>query len=238
MTNLDRIKSFLSESSDVSKHRHAGFFKTGPGQYAEHDRFMRIKTPVLRKIAKDFKDLSYDEIQTLIESPFNEERLLALFILINLFQKSESHVKDDVYKFYLLNLKHVNNWNLVDASAHLILGAYLFQTDRTLLFDLSKSGVMWERRISIVATWCFIRKNDLDWTFKIAQNLLDDSHDLIHKAVGWMLREAGKKDQDQLIEFLNQHSKKMQRTMLRYAIEKFPEHQRKSYLDQKKLFIC
>ena len=146
------------------------------------------------------------------------------------YQKAAIEAKKELYQFYLKNLKQVNNWNLVDSSAHLIIGAHLFNQDKAILLTLAKSEILWYRRIAIIATWYFIKNNDLKWTFKISTMLLNDQHDLIHKAVGWMLREAGKKDQNQLIKFLNQHASQMPRTMLRYSIEKFPDDQRKSYL--------
>lgn len=230
MTNLTHIKALLKESAPKTSHPKAIFYKTGPGHYAEHDQFIGVSVPALRQIAKNFSALPTAEIQILIESKINEERLLALLILVGQYQKAENLIKDTIYNFYLCNLKHINNWNLVDASAHLILGAHLMKTNKDILLTLAQSEVMWERRVAIVATWCFIRNNDVAWTFKVAELLLSDTHDLIHKAVGWMLREAGKKDEKQLVTFLNQYAEKMPRTMLRYAIEKFPESQRKLFL--------
>jgi 3-methyladenine DNA glycosylase AlkD len=230
MNNVTNIKALLKQSAHKSSDAQVIFFKTGPGHYAEHDQFMGVTVPVLRKIAKDFSSITREEIKDLIESPINEERLLALFILVLQYQKAKNHTKDELYQFYLHNLKHVNNWNLVDASAHLIIGAHLVNADKKILHTLAKSEILWERRIAIVSTWYFIRNNDLECTFKIAEMLLSDDHDLIHKAVGWMLREAGKRDEKQLSAFLDHHAEKMPRTMLRYSIEKFPEQQRKNYL--------
>jgi len=221
----------------IPKEKSAIFFKTGKGHYAEHDIFIGVSVPALRTLAKEFYNLSLPDLQELIASAINEERLLALIILVNQYQKADAHTKDELYDFYMRNMQHVNNWNLVDSSAHLIIGAHLYKADKEMLIDLAHSQNMWERRIAIVATWYFIRKNELNWTFKIATLLLNDTHDLIHKAVGWMLREAGKHDQALLIEFLNQHATTMPRTMLRYAIEKFPEEQRKNYLMRKKLTL-
>lgn len=235
MNTLIQIKSHLKQASKKPlKDAKTIFFKTGPGEYAEHDQFIGVNVPDLRKIAKQFATLKREEIQVLIQSKINEERLLALFILVDQYQKAETSIKLTLYQFYLDNLQHVNNWNLVDASAHLILGAHLLDKDKQILFALAKSESIWERRIAIVSTWYFIRKQNLKWTFEIAALLLEDKHDLIHKAVGWMLREAGKKDENQLIVFLDQYAKKMPRTMLRYAIEKFPETQRKNYLVKSK----
>ncbi len=205
----------------------SSFFKTGKGQYSEHDQFMGVRVPQLRVIAKDFKALALTELQTLISSSFNEERLLALIILENQYQSDNEAL---IYNFYLSNITQVNNWNLVDQSAHNILGRYLFNRDKKLLFQLAESSSIWERRIAIVATWHFIRKGQFDDTIKIAQILLNDEHDLIHKATGWMLREMGKMDKEPLLEFLKQYSAQMPRTMLRYAIEKFPQDQRKEFL--------
>lgn len=230
MDIISSIQSHLQAAATLSNEKTKVFFKTGVGQYAEHDQFMGVTVPAVRKIAKNYQKLSLAEIQILIDSPMNEERLLALLILVNQYQKAEQDAKIELYEFYLRNLPQVNNWNLVDSSAHLILGAHLVNADKQVLLNLAQSEILWHRRIAIVATWYFIRKNDLVWTFKIARMLLNDHHDLIHKAVGWMLREAGKKDQNSLRLFLNEHAFKMPRTMLRYAIEKFPEHQRKEYL--------
>lgn len=225
------IKDILQNSISVSPHKAAAFFKTGAGHYAEGDKFIGVTVPNLRKIAKNFMFLTLDDLQVLLASKINEERLLALLILIKQYQNESDQAKERLYQFYIKNLKYVNNWNLVDASAHLIIGAHLWDKDRSLLFQLATSEILWERRISIVATWYFIRKNDLACTFKIASLLKCDTHDLIHKAVGWMLREAGKRDQTQLVTFLEQYMCEMPRTMLRYAIEKFPEDIRKSYLN-------
>lgn len=230
MTNITAIKNLLQQSITIPKERHSAFFKTGVGHYAEHDQFIGVKVPVLRVIAKNYKDLPLPEIQILLGSPINEERLLGLFILVGQYQKSKDSLKNELYQFYLNNLKQVNNWNLVDASAHLIMGAHLLKRDRAILFSLAQSEIIWGRRIAIVSTWYFIRHNDLEDTFKLAEILLNDKHDLIHKAVGWMLREAGKKNESILIAFLEQHAGKMPRTMLRYSIEKFPENQRRLYL--------
>jgi 3-methyladenine DNA glycosylase AlkD len=228
--NLALLKLILTQSIDTSAERCAMFFKNQPGQYGEHDQFMGIKVPTLRLIARQFSTLSLPEIQELLQSKFNEERLLAVFVLVNQYQKGEQTSKETIFNFYLQNLSQVNNWNLVDSSAHLIIGAHLFNQNRDLLIQLAQSNNLWERRIAIVSTWYFIRKQDLYWTFKIALLLLPDQHDLIHKATGWMLREAGKRDLTQLINFLNLYSTQMPRTALRYAIERFPTSERLPYL--------
>lgn len=226
----EQIRLILQNSASVHKEKTTRFFKTGKGHYAEGDEFMGVTVPVLRETAKRFTCITFEEIQELLKSKINEERLLALIILVRQYEKATNDVKKDIYEFYLSNLRNVNNWNLVDASAHLIMGAHLIDKHKDILLKLAKSEIMWERRIAIVSTWYFIRKNDLHWTFKIAEMLLNDKHDLIHKAVGWMLREAGKRDQNQLIYFLNQYTPLMPRTMLRYSIEKFPKQQRDFYL--------
>lgn len=230
MNLMMQIKNILHNSISIPSHKATAFFKTGTGQYAEGDQFIGVTVPDLRKIAKQFMFLTLDDLQALLESKINEERLLALIILIQQYQHGTDQARETRYQFYMKNLKHVNNWNLVDASAHLIIGAHLWDKDRNALLALATSDILWERRISIVSTWSFIRKNDLTWTFKIAHLLQGDIHDLIHKAVGWMLREAGKRDQAQLVTFLDEHRCIMPRTMLRYAIEKFPEPMRKSFL--------
>lgn len=233
MNMLIQIKDALQNAMTVPVDKAAAFFKTGAGDYAQGDEFIGVTVPDLRKIANKFMLLTLDDLQALLESKINEERLLALIIVTKNYQNETDQAKEKLYQFYMKNLKQVNNWNLVDASAHLILGAHLWDKDRSVLLELATSKILWERRIAIVSTWYFIRNNDLTWTFKIAQILQRDSHDLIHKAVGWMLREAGKRDQEQLVTFLDQHTCKMPRTMLRYAIEKFPESMRKSYLLKK-----
>lgn len=234
MKTAKQIKSTLKKFAERTPGAKAKYYKTGKGDYAEHDKFIGVNVPTLRKLAKEVNALPMPELQDLLSSKINEERLIALFILINLYNASDSEIREDLYQFYLNNLRYVNNWNLVDASAHLIMGDYLVQqkeSHKSILLTLSRSNNMWERRVAIVATWYFIRKNQFSWTLKIAKILLNDSHDLIHKAVGWMLREVGKKDIKILIGFLELHAHKMPRTMLRYAIEKFPETRRKHYLN-------
>lgn len=231
---IDEIQTVLRASSTIPEEKRSYFFKTDPESYAAHDQFLGVPVPTIRLIAKKFLDVSRTDIEQLLASPFNEERLLSLIILVHQYQKADTVNKDALYQFYMDNLKQVNNWNLVDSSAHLMIGAHLYDKNRDILVSLAKSDNLWERRIAIVATWYFIRKNDLVWTFKIATLLLHDKHDLIHKSVGWMLREAGKKDTQQLIRFLDAHASDMPRTMLRYAIEKFPEPQRKAYLQTTK----
>jgi len=234
MNQLTTLRAQLQALVTIPQENLTMFFKTEAGSYAEHDTFIGVSVPALRTLAKEFQQLTRQELQELLASPINEERLLALFILVDQYQRGNTQQKDALYHFYLHNIQHVNNWNLVDSSAHLIIGEHLDTADKKLLITLAQSPSLWERRIAVVATWHFIRKDELEWTFKIAKLLLNDTHDLIHKAVGWMLREAGKRNETMLIQFLDKYAAVMPRTMLRYAIEKFPEDQRKDYLMRKK----
>ncbi len=202
------------------------FFKTGPGEYGEGDKFVGLTVPNCRKVAKKYKDLPLSKVKLLIQSPIHEERLIALFIMRAQYKNN----KDEIAKFYLANLAGVNNWDLVDSSAHYILGDYLFERDRSLLYDFAKSNNLWKRRIAIISTFKFTDQSEFKDALAIAEILLKDEHDLIHKAVGWVLREIGKKDLKVEEKFLEKHYKKMPRTMLRYAIEKFEEGKRQKYL--------
>jgi 3-methyladenine DNA glycosylase AlkD len=203
------------------------FFKTGPGQYGQGDIFLGVTVPQSRKVAKMHADADMDEIKRLLYSKMHEERLVALLILVEKFKRDP----DGIAKFYLDNIGQVNNWDLVDLTAPKILGPFVEKGDRSLLYKLAKSPVLWERRVAILATFYLIRKRDFSDALKIAEVLLCDEHDLMHKAVGWMLREIGKLDEQKEEEFLKKHCKKMPRTMLRYAIERFPERKRRAYLD-------
>lgn len=230
MNRVEVIKKRLQAESTEPNLITKNFFKTEKGDYAEHDQFIGVKVPLLRILSKEFSDLSLNEIQEFLKSAINEERLFALLILVRQYQQADPKTKDLLYQFYMQNLQYVNNWNLVDSSAYLILGAHIFDKDQGVLLQLAYSQILWERRIAIVATLYFIRNNKFDWTLKIALILLEDQHDLIHKAVGWMLKEVGKKDHNALVMFLDQHAVRMPRTMLRCAIEKLPTAQRKLYL--------
>ena len=223
---MEKIRAQLADLAKITPKPKAVFFKTGKGDYAEHDQFIGVTVPDLRKLAREFAQLPFSQLQILLASKINEERLLALIILVNQYPTNRA----EVYQFYLNNLAQVNNWNLVDASAHLIIGAHLHNQDKAILSAFAKSEIMWERRIAIVATWYFIKNSEYTTTLELAEILLNENHDLIHKAVGWMLREVGKCDVDILRGFLEKFSHKMPRTMLRYAIEKFSEHERMSYL--------
>lgn len=208
------------------------FFKTGKGDYAEGDVFAGIKVPTSRKIARQFKDLVFDDLSILIKSKIHEERLITLFILVDKMRKADEKEKEKIYKFYIKNLRHINNWDLVDLSADKIIGEYLFDKERKSLLELAK-GNLWEKRVAVLSTFNFIKKNDYSTSLKVFKILLNDKHDLIHKAVGWMLREIGKRDIETETDFLKIHYKNMPRTMLRYAIEKFPEIKRQAYLQGK-----
>ena len=211
----------------------ARFFKTGKGEYGEGDIFLGITVPQQRQIAKKDSDLEREKLQKLLNSKIHEYRLTALLILIIQYQKANEKKKEKIFKFYLSNTKNINNWDLVDLSAPNIVGDYLLNEDRKILYQLAKSKNLWERRIAIMTTYTFIKNNDFNDTFKIAEILLQDKHDLIHKAVGWMLREVGKKDQKVEEQFLRKHYRQMPRTMLRYAIERFSEGKREFYLGNK-----
>jgi 3-methyladenine DNA glycosylase AlkD len=209
------------------------FFKTAPGQYGEGDIFLGITVPDLRALARQYYDLTPTDALSLLESKYHEERVLALLILIRLYEKGDEAAKKKIYELYLANTKFINNWDLVDASAPYIVGAFLMDKSRKALYALARSADLWERRISIIATARFIRNNQFADTLGISKLLLADRQDLIHKAVGWMLREVGKRDQAVEEQFLREHYKKMPRTMLRYAIERMPEAKRQAYLKGK-----
>jgi 3-methyladenine DNA glycosylase AlkD len=206
------------------------FFKTGPGEYGEGDVLIGIKVPPLRKLAAEFKAESLKTVKALLKSKIHEERVLALMILVRQFNSSDEALRREIYDFYMSHTLFINNWDLVDGSAPYIVGPFLWQRDRSQLYRLAESPSLWERRIAIISTFYFIRQGDFSDALKIARILLNDHHDLIHKAVGWMLREIGKRDQSVEEAFLKKHYRKMPRTMLRYAIERFPEAQRQKYL--------
>jgi 3-methyladenine DNA glycosylase AlkD len=206
------------------------FFKTGPGEYGDGDIFIGIRVPVLRRLVSVCTDLPVSEIEILLQSPIHEERLLAIFLFVRIFNKGDVDVKKDIYNLYLKSSEFINNWDLVDSSAEHIVGAYLMDKNKRPLYGLAKSKDLWERRIAIMATFFFIRRHEFAETLKISSMLLADRHDLIHKATGWMLREIGKRDLKTEESFLKAHFKIMPRTMLRYAIEKFPEDKRQRYL--------
>lgn len=215
------------------------FFKTGKGQYGEGDVFLGVTVPLQRKVAKKYIELSLNELQKLLDSKIHEYRLTALFILVDKYKKAcrpagraEQIEKEKIFDFYLKNARNINNWDLVDLSAPNIAGDFLLNNNRSILYKLAKSKNLWEKRISILATYAFIKSGQFEDTLKIAKLLLEDKHDLMHKAVGWMLREVGKKNQKVEEDFLKKYYKIMPRTMLRYAIERFSEDKRQFYLNK------
>lgn len=233
---LEELKKELRKNQDNKKAKILSrFFKTKKGEYAEGDIFLGITVPVLRSISKKYKDITFSEIQLLLQSPYHEERLLALFILTLKFQKKESNdkEKDKIIKLYLKNTKFINNWDLVDLSAYKILGEYLKDKDKKILYDFARSNNLWERRIAIVSTYAFLKNKNPFFTIEISKILLKDTHDLINKAVGWMLREMGKNCGNKtLTDFLNKYSKRMTRKTLRYALEKLPKDKKVFYMNQ------
>jgi 3-methyladenine DNA glycosylase AlkD len=230
---LSKLKSELKKAGNPKQARLLQrFFKTGKDQYGEGDIFLGIKVPEQRRIAKKYQDLNIKDIQELLNSKIHEHRLVALLILIQKYNKASVDEKKDIFYFYLNNTKKINNWDLVDLSAPNIVGDYLLEhyDKKQLIYSLAKSDNLWEKRISIISLFAFIRKEKFDDALAISEILLGDSHDLIHKAVGWMLREIGKKDQEILEDFLKKHYKDIPRTTLRYSIERFEEGKRKRYL--------
>lgn len=226
------MKSFKEELNSKANPEKAKilqrFFKTGKGQYGEGDIFLGITVPESREIAKKFPSLPLDQIKFHLQSKIHEERLIALLILVENYKKSKEKIK--IVNFYLENTDKINNWDLVDLTADKILGNYLLNKNKNTLYKLAKSDNIWERRIAIISTFHFIKNNQFQDTFQISQILLNDKHDLIHKAVGWMLREIGKRNQEELERFLKENYKSIPRTSLRYAIERFPEDKRQMYL--------
>jgi 3-methyladenine DNA glycosylase AlkD len=206
------------------------FFRTGPGEYGEGDRFLGIRVPRLRELAREFRGAPERVVKALLESPFHEERLLALLILVDRCRRSDDDERGRIYDLYLDHLGYVNNWDLVDCSAPEIVGRHLRVAGITQLYELADSDDLWARRIAVMATFALIRQNAFEHTFALAERLIDDREDLIHKAVGWMLREIGNRDRAALERFLRKHYRTMPRTMLRYAIEKLPEPRRTAYL--------
>jgi 3-methyladenine DNA glycosylase AlkD len=221
------IKELRTYSNDEKKATLPRFFKTGKGEYGEGDRFLGVIVPNTRKVAKNHKDSPYIVIEMLLESEWHECRLCALLMLIEKYRKEP----DEAVHFYLTHTKGINNWDLVDLSAPYILGDFLKdKTDRNVLYDLAGSSVMWERRIAVVSTFMLIRHGQFDDTIRLAEALIDSKHDLMQKSIGWMLREVGKRDKGLLVQFIEKHKNEMQRTMLRYAIEKFPEPERREFM--------
>jgi 3-methyladenine DNA glycosylase AlkD len=231
---LNELKKDLRARADPGKAKILQrFFKTGPGEYGEGDIFLGLMVPKIRALSKKYASLDIRDAEILLRSPIHEERLSALLILVLKFQNGGLRQRAAIYRAYLKNTEHINSWDLVDLTADRIVGAFLKNGDKSVLYKLARSKNIWERRIAIIATFHFIKNGSSRHTFAIARVLLNDPHDLIHKAVGWMLREAGKRVDIAAEErFLKNHHKKMPRTMLRYAIERFPESKRKAYLSK------
>jgi 3-methyladenine DNA glycosylase AlkD len=230
---LTRIRKSMESAVTLTFEESVRFFKTQPGEYAAHDRFLGVTVPNIRRIAKNFPELALENIQKLITSSFNEERFLALIMLVKRYQTGDHNAQKEIFDCYIKNLTHINNWNLVDASAHHIVGHYLWAKkggDNEILATLAQSKNLWHRRVAIVSTWYFIRQGDMSLTLKLALLLLHDKEDLMHKAVGWMLREVGKRDVQKLRDFLSSTVFLMPRTTLRYAIEHFSKEERDIFL--------
>ena len=220
------IKDLKEVADEKLAKNYARFFKTRKGEYGEGDKFLGMRVGTIRKIAKKHKEISFDDLEKLFEGEYHEYRLAAIFILKHKYKEDPKKVVE----MYLKNLKYVNNWDLVDLSAPKILGRWLLDKDRKILYKLAKSKDLWEKRVAILSCFTFIREKDYDDALKISEILLNDSHDLIHKAVGWMLREIGNRDLGVEEKFLKKYYNQMPRTMLRYAIEKFEESKRLDYL--------
>jgi len=228
---LDLIRAELAGHASESQAAVARrFFKTGPGEYAEGDQFIGVRVPAIRRIARKYRNLELDVVENLLQSKIHEERLLALVILTGKYMRGKPVDQRQIFELYMSNLRHINNWDLVDVSAEHIVGAFLHARSHETLYKMARSTILWERRIAIMSTFHYVKKHEFAGTIAIAEMLLGDKHDLIHKAVGWMLREIGNRDRATEEMFLKEHYNTMPRTMLRYAIERFPEELRLQYL--------
>lgn len=235
MNHREIIRTLEALGDSATASRTQSFFKTSYGDYGHGDRFLGIRVPILRKLLPKYRTVALQEAEKLLSSDWHEIRLFALLLLVDRFQRSDESEQEQVYRVYLRNTSNINNWDLVDLSAPQIVGAYLFHSQGAvdILCRLAQSQSLWERRIAIVACFYFIRQGAFEVALSVSEQLLGDSHDLIHKAVGWMLREIGKRDFTAEETFLARHYRTMPRTMLRYAIEKFPEELRQAYLKGK-----
>lgn len=234
ITHKNIEEEFIRSGNPQKTKQLQRFFKTGKGEYAEGDLFLGITVPVTRNIVRGYRNLPLSELNQLIANKYHEIRLAALLILVYQFHKGDKKTREAIYEYYMIHTKYINNWDLVDLTAPHIVGGYLIDKDKDLLLKMVKSHNLWERRIAVLATFYFIKEKDTDTSFKLAKLLLDDPHDLIHKAVGWMLREIGKRvSREKEEKFLRLYAKDMPRTMLRYAIEHFPEEKRQKYLKMK-----
>lgn len=238
---MNNVEKFINEikcggNKELANH-HQKFFKTGKGEYGEGDLFLGLTAPQMKEIVKKFyKELSLDEVSKLLQNPYHEIRSGALQVMVKKYQKGSEKEKSDIFNLYLANTSRINNWDLVDITAHHIVGHYVYHySSKEVLRTLSKSNHLWSERISVIAPLYFIRQNDFDFTLEMCQYFLPHKHDLMHKATGWMLREVGKRDINFLYDFLDKNAQYMPRTMLRYAIERLPEEKRKSYLAVKKV---
>jgi len=221
MPKADQIKKELKERVTPGKATLlARYFKTGKGEYGEGDRFLGVMVPQQREVAKMHRDLPLKDVLTLLEGEFHEHRLTGILILTYKYERADEALQKEIYDFYYKHRKYVNNWDLVDLSCHKIMGAYLLNKKRDVLYQLARSRSLWDRRIAMISTFAFLRESDFEDALKLAEILMHDEHDLIHKAVGWVLREIGKKDADVLRAFLRKYHKEMPRVMYRYAIEK------------------
>lgn len=230
---MEAIKKLKAMGSPEKAKFAARFFKTGKGEYAEGDKFIGVTMPQVRGLAREYKDLSLNELSTLLDSDLHEVRILALCILTGRFPKSSEKEQEKIYQLYLKKRARINNWDLVDVSASHIIGRYLEKRPRDILYELSQSKVLWDKRIAIISTHHFIRQNDFVDVLKLSKQYLVEEHDLMHKASGWMLREMGKRDEKSLTAFLDKYSHEMPRTMLRYAIEKLTPAQKQKYMTKK-----
>lgn len=231
MTPLTQLITELENLGDLEKKKNLQrYFKTGKGEYGEGDIFLGIYVGDQRKIARKYRHLSLIKVEELLQSKIHEHRLVALLILVEQFSKGDEGKRKEIVELYLKNTQWINNWDLVDLSAHKILGEYYWDKPKNVLYELAESENLWEKRISIISTFTFIHKESYEESLKIAEMLVNDDHDLIHKGVGWMLREIGKRDQAKEEEFLMKHYKTMPRTMLRYSIEKFDKEKKLFYM--------
>lgn len=232
---VDGVRAYLRCLADPQKATVLRrFFKTGKGQYGEGDEFLGVIVPKVREVAKRFRNLDLKDTLKLLRSPIHEERQCALFILVDRYGRSEDKERDRIFRAYLANTRYINNWDLVDLTAPKIVGRHLADKPRRILDGLAKSNLLWDRRIAMLACFWFIGQGDCRDALRLAKKLLGDKHDLIHKAVGWMLREVGKKCSVEVLrKFLDENADEMPRTMLRYAIEKLPEQERKEYLSSR-----
>jgi 3-methyladenine DNA glycosylase AlkD len=233
MASAGEIEARLREMGDPESARVLrGYFRTGPGEYGEGDRFLGIRVPAIRGLVREYRGVAPREMDTLLGSEWHEARLLALLLMVDAYARGDAAAREAIYRLYLARTSRINNWDLVDLSAPNIVGAHMVEGDRSVLEGLARSQLLWERRIAILATQHFIRRGDFGTTLRIAEMLVDDRHDLIHKAVGWMLREVGNRDREAEETFLRRHHSTMPRTMLRYAIEKFPPDLRRRYMQR------